>query len=103
MKVALDGSHDDLALAGSILACQIRLEHLGAGLHGTGGHQNLRHEDLICLEFCADDIHAGQKTPGQDSIGIHALIDRLLTELCDILPLALLQHFGNLLKNFTHL
>ena len=64
MQVALDGSHDDLAPAGSTLFGQIGLEDLGSGLHGTCRNQYLGNKDLICFELCADDIHTCQKSLG---------------------------------------
>ena len=103
MQVALNGSHNDLALAFCAFFGQIGLEDLGSCLHGTRGNQYLRDKNLICLKLCSDDIHTCQKSLGQNYIGLQPLINCLLTEFSDILSLAFLKHLRDFFKHFTHL
>ena len=50
---------DHLAHAAHFAAGQVGLQDLDALLHGLGGDQHLRHENLVVLELLADHVHGG--------------------------------------------
>ena len=58
MQVTGNGAEDILAHGTHGVAGQVGLEDLNALLHGLGGYQHLRNEDLVGLELSANNVHS---------------------------------------------
>ena len=99
MHVALDCADDGLAEGLDARAVESGLEHGEPLVHGAGGHQNLRHEDLVSREALADGVHADDKGVIENRIGGDPLLQRLGDESDDFLGLALLKLFRDFLAD----
>ena len=85
VDVSLDGSHDDASLEGSGTGGHEGLEDFEGHLHGLGGGDDLREEDLGLVEPVADDFHSLSESVSDDladgDVGVDGLLGGLLDEL----------------------
>ena len=81
MEIALDGA-DDRGIRGSGAALRDQWLQDGQGrLHGVGGDEHLRHEDLVALEALADDGHARYQSLLDDGACFLAIVQTRLRQL----------------------